>query len=136
MSAAANAALEQAADRLEREAPGYLARARRLAADLGLPATPAARVVRAIDLVDETGRVNADAPTVSSTEWGRMVKTVVGRFVRWYMLHMAAQVSELGSSVSWMGRSLYEYTAGLEAEVDRLRGEVDRLQARVESLEG
>ena len=135
MSDAPHAALEEAADRLERESPGYLGLARRLAADIGLPPTPAARVERAIDLIDETAQVNADAPTTSSSEWGRAAKTVVGRFVRWYMLHMADQVANLGSSVSWMGRAMYDYTAGLEAELAQLRDEVDRLRARLEDLE-
>ena len=135
MSDAPHAALDEAAERLEREFPGYLALARRLAAEIGLPTTPAARVERAIDLPDETSQVNADAPTTSSTEWGRAAKTVIGRFVRWYMLHMAGQVANLGSSASWLGRVMYDYTAGLEAEVVRLRDEVDQLRARVEALE-
>lgn len=127
--------LEDAAERLERQAPGYLARARRLSADLGLPPTPSERVVRAIDLVDETAQVNADASTYSDQMVGRIMKTAVGRLVRWYMLHMAGQVANLGSSVSWLGRAMYDYTSGLEDEVARLRAEVEDLRARVDELQ-
>ena len=135
MSALPDPALEAAAERLERQAPGYLARTRRLAAGLGLPPTPAERVVRAIDLVDETAQVNADASTYSAQVWNRVMKTTVGRLVRWYMLHMAGQVANLGGSVSWLGRALYDYTAGLEAEVQRLKVEVEQLKARVEEMQ-
>lgn len=130
------AALAQAAERLEGIAPGYLARARRLAAARGLPPNAAARVGQAIDLVDEAAQVDADAPTLSASPGARTVKTAVGRFVRWYMLYMAGQVSELGASVSWLGRALFDYASGVEAEVDRLRAEVVQLRARVEELEG
>ena len=135
MSVQPDPALDAAAERLERQSPGYLARARRLAGDLGLPPTPAERVVRAMDLVDETAQVNADASTYSAQLVGRVMKTAVGRLVRWYMLHMAGQVANLGSSVSWLGRAMYDYTAGLEAEVSRLRVEVDQLRARVDELQ-
>lgn len=135
MTVVPNPALEEAAEQLEQKAPGYLARARRLAAELGLPPTAAERVVRAIDLVDETAQVNADAPTHSNSATGRFLKTGVGRLVRWYMLYMAAQVSNLGSSVSWLGRAMYDYTTSLEAEVGRLRVEVDQLRARLDDLQ-
>lgn len=135
MSVVPDPALDAAADRLEREAPGYLARARRLAAELGLPPTPAERVVRAIDLVDESAQVNADASLHSASASGRVMKTAVGRLVRWYMLHMANQVTNLGGSVSWLGRAMYDYTAGVESEVKRLRVEVDQLRARIDQLQ-
>lgn len=135
MSSMPDPALEAAAERLERQAPGYLARTRRLAAGLGLPPTPAERVARALDLVDETAQVNADASTWSPQIWNRAMKTAVGRLVRWYMLHIAGQVANLGGSVSWLGRAQYEYTAGLEAELQRLRVELDQLKARVEGME-
>lgn len=109
----------------------YLDRARGLAGELGLPATPAERVQRAIDLVDETAQVDADAPMHSNHPAGRVLKSGVGRLVRWYMLYLAGEVASLGSSVSWLGRAMFEYTASLEAELVRLRAEVDDLKARV-----
>lgn len=134
MSVQPNPALEAAAERLERQAPGYLARARRLAGDLGLPPSPAERVTRAIDLVDETAQVNADASTYSAQLVGRVMKTAVGRLVRWYMLHLAGQVANLGGSVSWLGRALYDYTSEVEKELQALRSEVEQLRARVDQL--
>ncbi|HET9075874.1 MAG TPA: hypothetical protein VFN68_02995 [Acidimicrobiales bacterium] len=134
MNVVPDPALTEAAERLERQAPGYLSRVRRLAADLGLPPTPAARVVQAIGLVDDTAQVNADAPTQSNRAAGRYLKTGIGVLVRWYMLHLSGQVSNLGGSVSWMGRALYDYTAGLESEVTRLRAEVDELRSRVDQM--
>ena len=132
---ATDPALEAAADRLEQAAPGYLARVRRLAAARAVPTTPAGRVERALELVDQTARIDINAPVVSNRRVGRVMKKVVGTLIRFYMIHMADQVTDLGDSVSWLGRALNDYLVGLESEVTRLRGQVGDLQARIESLE-
>ena len=132
---ATDPALEAAADRLEQAAPGYLARVRRLAAARAVPTTPAGRVERALELVDQTAQIDINAPVVSNRRLGRVMKKVVGTLIRFYMIHMAHQVTDLGDSVSWLGRALNDYLVGLESEVTRLRGQVGDLQARIEALE-
>lgn len=121
-------ALAAAEERLARQAPGYLERARQAAASRGVPAEPSARARRALELVDETATVNADVPTMSRRRWGGPVKAAVGRLVRWYMVHLSDQVTELGASVAWFGHSMVDYVAALEEEVSELRSRVAELE--------
>lgn len=128
-------ALDEAAARLESLAPGYLERVRRLARARSVAPTPAGRVAQALELVDEASVCNVDAPAVSRRRSGRVMKRLVGTLVRFYMLHMAGQVTDLGGSVSCLGGALADYIADLEAEVGRLRAEVSDLEERVSRLE-
>lgn len=120
--------LEEAAARLEAVAPGYLERIRRRAAELGVPRTPRDRARRSVDIVAESATLNLAAPTASRNPVGRVVKRVVAKLVRFYLVFVAEQIRDLGESASWMGNALYEYTAGLEAEVADLRERVRRLE--------
>lgn len=120
---------------LEETAPGYLGRVRRLAAARSLPATLEGRVGRALDTVEEASRIDVTPPVISSRRMGRVMKEGVGTLVRFYMIHLADQVTDLGNSVSWMGRSLADYVSHLESEVTSLRAQVDDLEERVRQLE-
>lgn len=119
---------EQAGARLEEIAPGYLDRIRRRAADLGLPPTPRDGARRSIDIVIDQSRLNLDVPTASRTRPGRLLKRLVAVLVRFYLVFVAEQIRDLGESTSWMGTALYNYVAGLEAEVAELRERVARLE--------
>ena len=120
--------LEQAEARLEEAAPGYLAQVRRRAADLGLPKSAEERARRLVDLVSRSAAINADAPTASARPTTGLVKRGVGALVRFYFLHVTAQVTTLGESTAQMGEALTDYVAGLEREVEDLRARVARLE--------
>ena len=130
-----SASHEEAAARLEHIAPGYLDQVRRAAGDLSVPSTTEARMARSLDMVGETAHVDANVPTGSSRLVARVVKKIVALLIRWYMVYLADQVADLGYSVSWMGRALQEYIAGLESEVADLRTEVADLRARVDGID-
>ena len=120
--------LEVAAARLEEIAPGYLDRVRRRAAELSVPRTRLAQVQRSIDMVVQTARIDPNAPVESRSRPLRLVKRVVGKLMRFYMLYLSEQVIDLGESTSWMGTALCDYVAGLETEVAELRERVARLE--------
>ncbi len=106
----------------------YLDRVRRRAAELGLPRTPAERAQRSIDLVAAIAQINPHAPVQSTRRSGRAVKKLVGTLTHFYVRFLAEQVTDLGESASWMGSALYDYVAGLEAEVADLRERLSRLE--------
>lgn len=120
---------EQAARRLDEIAPGYLARIRRRAAELSTPKLPAERARRLIDLVAQSAPIDPEPP-ITGRRPQREMKRVVGRLVRFYFLHVAAQVATLGESTAMMGEALHDYVAGLEAEVAELRDRLVRLEQR------
>lgn len=120
--------LDEAAARLEEIAPGYLARVRRRAGQLGLPRSPADRARRSIELVTDTAHIDANAPVLSSRPAGRFVKRVVRSLVRFYFVWLGEQIADLGESTSWMGTALLDYVAGLEAEIADLRERVRCLE--------
>lgn len=136
MSVPSPETLEHAAARLEEIAPGYLDRIRGRAAELGIPRTPRRRAERAVDLVVETARIDPNAPIGSHRRSGRVAKRVVGTLIRFYVLSVTDQVSDLGESVSWMGTALCDYVAALEDEVAALSERVDRLEGRLEQAQG
>ena len=120
--------LDEAAARLEQIAPGYLAQVRERAAELGLPKTPEERVRRSVTLVSRSAHVNADAPIASARSSTGLVKRGVATLVRFYFLHLTAQVTTLGESTAQMGEALTDYVAGLEKELEDLRERVARLE--------
>jgi len=120
--------LEGAAAQLERIAPGYLDRIRARVAALAVPRTPQEQVRRSVQLVLDTAQINPNAPLVSDRRSGRFVKRVIGSLTRFYILAITRQVTELGESTSWMGAALYDYVAGLEAELADLRERVRCLE--------
>ena len=120
--------LDEAAARLEQVAPGYLAQVRRRAADLGLPKSPEERVRRLVDLVSRSAPIDADAPTTSARAATGLLKRGVAALVRFYFLHVTAQVTTLGESTAQMGEALCDYVAGLERELEDLRERVARLE--------
>lgn len=120
--------LEEAAARLEQVAPGYLAEVRQRASELGLPKSPEERVRRLVTLVSRAAPINADAPTDSARPATGLVKRGVGALVRFYFLHVTAQVTTLGESTAQMGEALCDYVAGLERELEELRRRVARLE--------
>jgi hypothetical protein len=117
------------AERLEQLAPGYLARVRAAAAARGLAPTPAGRARQAVDLLDQTARISPDVPLASANPLARVLKLIVNRLVRWYMIYITDQATELGVSVSWVGRAMLDYIGRLESEVAGLRREVEELKA-------
>ena len=120
--------LEEAAARLEQVAPGYLAQVRERAAELGVPRTPEERARRSVTLVSRSAHVNADAPIASARSSTGLVKRGVATLIRFYFLHLTAQVTTLGESTAQMGEALTDYVAGLERELDHLRDRVARLE--------
>ena len=120
--------LDEAAARLEQVAPGYLAQVRERAAELGLPKSPEERARRLVALVSRSARVDADAPTASTRASTGLVKRVVAALIRFYFLHVTAQVTTLGESTALMGEALTDYVAGLEHELEELRARVARLE--------
>lgn len=122
--------LQEAADRLERIAPGYLELVRRRAAELGLPPTREARARRTVELVAQAAPIDATPPIASARRIVQAAKRGVGTLVRFYALHLAGQVSTLGDSTALMGEALCDYVAGLEREVSELRERVARLEGR------
>ena len=120
--------LEEAAARLEEVAPGYLADVRLRASELGLPKSPEERVRRLVDLVSRSARINPDAPVASARSSTGLVKRGVGALVRFYFLHVTAQITTLGESTAQMGDALSDYVAGLERELEELRERVARLE--------
>ena len=125
--------LEEAAARLEQIEPGYLAKIRRRATALGVPATGRERVRQSIGLTVETAHMNADVPSASNRRVGRVMKKGVSALTRFYMLHIVSQVNEFAEASAWMGQALMDYTSGLEAEVAQLRERVRRLEERLEA---
>jgi hypothetical protein len=126
-------ALAQAQARLEREAPGYLARVRRRAAALARPATEREQALRSIALTVETAQVNSNVPNESNHLAGRVMKKAVSVLTRFYFLHLTTQVTEFAESSAWMGQALMEYTAALETEVAALRERVRCLEERLDA---
>ncbi len=120
--------VSQAESELERRSPGYLAKVRRLASELGVPRTREEQVRRAVHLVDSASRIRVDAPTDSARTAGRYAKRAVGTLTRFYVVHIAGQVTELGQSTAWMGTALLEYVAELEKRVAALEAEVASLR--------
>lgn len=114
--------------RLEQIAPGYLARVRQRAESVGLPRTPVERARRSIELVAESAVVDPNPPTRSRLLPVRLLKRVLGKLMRFYILFLAEQVTDLGVGTSWMGSALCDYVVGLEAEVVDLRERVRRLE--------
>lgn len=117
------------AERLEQVAPGYLARIRAAAAARGLASTPAGRARHAVDLLDQAARISPDVPLASANPAARVLKRIVNRLVRWYMIYITDQTTELGVSASWVGRAMLDYIGGLESEVADLRRELEELKA-------
>jgi len=129
-------------------APGYLARVRTAAAERALPTSPKEQARRALELVEETSSIGVSPPPPGAGGWRRaakmlaspstvarrgsvrLIKSFASRLLRWYVAQVTGQVSELGSSISLLGRSLFEYTAHLESEVAALRAEVERLSGQ------
>jgi hypothetical protein len=120
--------LEAAAARLEEIAPGYLDRIRKATAGMSVPRTPPERARRAIDLVVATAQINPNAPLLSRRRSGRFIKRVIGSLVRFYVVFVAGQITDLGESASWMGTALCDYVEGLETEVAMLSERVRRLE--------
>jgi hypothetical protein len=120
---------EDAAARLEERAPGYLDAVRRRTAELAVPPTAGGRARRSIGLVADTSKINPDAPQAARRWSARLVKRVVGRATRFYVVHLTDQLAEFGESTSWMGSALCDYIDSLEAEVADLRERVGRLEA-------
>jgi hypothetical protein len=120
--------LDEAAARLEQVAPGYLAQVRQRAAELGVPKSAEERVRRMVTLVSRSAPISADAPVASARSSTGLVKRAVATLVRFYFLHVTAQVTTLGESTAQMGEALTDYVAGLEREVEELRDRVARLE--------
>lgn len=121
-------ALQEAAARLEAEAPGYLARVRRSAAALARPDGERDRARQAIAITVETAQVTPNVPFASRRLVGRVMKRVIGTLTRFYFVHLTSQVVEFAEASAWMGQSLLDYTATLEAELAALRERVRRLE--------
>lgn len=123
--------LAEAAARLEAMAPGYLDRVRRQAAALGRPATEVDRARQAIATTVERAPVSVIPPLVSRKRFGRAVKHAISVAVRFNLLHVAAQVTDLAEASAWMGQAVLDYAVSLETEVADLRERVRRLEERL-----
>ncbi len=115
------------ADRLEREAPGYLDRVRRSTDRLGLrPGEPGAGPAAA---VRRAAMIDVEPPASGSPPVGAL-KRVVSRLLGWYLRYLGNQVTVLGRAMADLGDALVERTDDLRGDVDRLAERVDRLERR------
>ncbi|HWG74296.1 MAG TPA: hypothetical protein VG184_09605 [Acidimicrobiales bacterium] len=162
---AINAAMAEAADRLEAVAPGYLERVRqatgrlavrarpagvgghedatpdapaheRRGADAGGPLDTGAGAARlALLAVEDAATIDVDVPVASRQRAAQPLKAGVKRLVGWYVSYLGQQVTVLGRSVTRLGAVLVERTEELDARTEAISGDVARLAERIERLE-
>ena len=79
----------------------------------------------AVAAIEEHAHVDPDPPVDANRREAAYAKRVVSRLVRFSNHHLAAQMSGLGWSVAWFGRTAAERIEALEREVADLRARLD-----------
>jgi hypothetical protein len=131
-----------AAERLETIAPGYLAKARRAAARLGVHTGADDTLDILLEDVADQARIDVEVPTASRRREGVYLKKAIKLAVRWYIRYVAGQMTAFGESMSKLGRELATRIDAVDARSEELSGAVDALtgdmkdiKARVARLE-
>jgi hypothetical protein len=128
--------VEAAAERLESLSPGYLTKARRAAARLGVhPGAGADDLNVLLEDLNDQARIDVEVPTASRRREGVYLKKAIKRSTQWYLRYLAGQITAFGESVSRVGRELAVRTDAIDAKADELGRSVKALEERVERLE-
>ena len=115
--------------------PGYLARVRAEAAQLGVRGQGPDLVRDAVRDVEDLVQIDVDPPTYASQPGGQTVKNAIKRSVQWYIRYVATQISALGEALVTFGTAVAERLDELEGSNRRLHTKVDELTERIEALE-
>lgn len=109
----------------------FLAEVRAAAARLGAAEVAADDIRGALALLEGQAPIDVDAPVASGRRSVVLAKKGFRRVARWYVRHLALQVSALGEAVVRVETALAARLEAVEERVD----EVGELRERVERLE-
>lgn len=89
----------------------------------------------ALSDLEELLPVDADPPAASANPAGRLVKSAVKRFVRWYLAYLAGQVTAIGEAVLRFGSHLSDRVDELDGAIKTQTARIEELEHRVQELE-
>jgi hypothetical protein len=113
----------------------YLAKIRRLTAQLASSDLAPNDLRGALLAVEDHARIDLDVPTGSRRKAATFVKLFVKRLTAWYLGYIGDQITLLGQAIVRMGTALVDHTERLEHTTATLADDVATLAARVERLE-
>lgn len=128
------AEVAEAAARLEAEGAlpaGFLARVRGAAARMGAADVAADDIRGSLALVEGLMTIDVEAPAASSRRTVVLAKRGFRRVARWYLRHLAQQVTSLGEAILRAETAMAGRLETVEQRVEEFAG----LRERVEQLE-